>query len=63
MYRGEHSAVIPRLMSKVSVKRVEVVVRSGRNALLLILQSCDFWMVVKETQIEKKKELVILLAS
>ena len=42
---------------KVSVKRVEVVVRSWKNTLPFPLQSYDSWMVVKENQIEKKKVL------
>ena len=44
---------------EVSVKRVEVVVRSSRNALPLSLQSCDLWMSVKENQ-DKKKNLAWL---
>ena len=41
-----------------SVKRVEVVVRSYRNALPLPLQSCDSWMSVKENP-DRKKALSI----
>ena len=39
---------------EVSAKRVNVVVRSYRNAFLLPLQSCDLWMFVKENPDRKK---------
>ena len=38
-----------------SVKRVEVAVRSKRNSLPLPLQSCDSWMFMKENRDRKKK--------
>ena len=38
------------------VKRVEMVVRKQRNALPLLLQSCDSWMFVKENPDRKKKK-------
>ena len=37
-----------------SVKQVEVVVKSWKNALPLPLQSCDSWMFVKENPDRKK---------
>ena len=40
-----------------SVKRVEVVVRSERNVLLLPQQSCDLWMPLKENSARKKNLL------
>ena len=42
-----------------SVKWVEVAVRSERNNLPLPLPSCDSWMVVKENSDRKKKNLFL----
>ena len=50
MCRGELSAVIAQLMCKcLSMKQVEVAVRSYWNVLPLLLQSCDSWMFVKKS--------------
>ena len=44
-----------------SVKRVEVVLRSSKNDLSLPLQSCDSLIFVKESQDRKKRILEALV--